>query len=142
MLHPERPPPQGAAPVLQGFFRLGGQAIYLGPDTIEIGKREATKDVARVLSRFNDVIMARLFAHEVGRSLLAPSVQGPLPLATNLKKLGCRQFHTNVHASMLPSASLRTPVPQHHHGPPFLRQVGLSIHICYSDCDTCHFMSG
>ncbi len=49
----------------QGFFRLGGHAIYLGPDTIDIGKREATKDVARVLSRFNDVIMARLFAHEV-----------------------------------------------------------------------------
>lgn len=47
-----------------GFFRLGGHAIYLGPDTIDIGKREATKDVARVLCRFNDVIMARLFAHE------------------------------------------------------------------------------
>lgn len=47
-----------------GFFRLGGHAIYLGPDTIQLGSREATKDIARVLSRFNDVIMARLFAHE------------------------------------------------------------------------------
>ena len=36
---------------LQGFFRLGGHAIYLGPDTIQIGKREATKDIARVLCR-------------------------------------------------------------------------------------------
>lgn len=35
----------------QGFFRLGGHAIYLGPDTIQIGKREATKDIARVLCR-------------------------------------------------------------------------------------------
>jgi ornithine carbamoyltransferase len=51
--------------VLQGFYRLGGHAIYLGPDTIELGKREATKDIARVISRYNDVIMARLFAHEV-----------------------------------------------------------------------------
>lgn len=50
----------------QGFYRLGGHAIYLGPDTIELGKREATKDIARVISRYNDVIMARLFAHEVG----------------------------------------------------------------------------
>lgn len=37
--------------LLQGFFRLGGHAIYLGPDTIQIGKREATKDIARVLAR-------------------------------------------------------------------------------------------
>lgn len=47
-----------------GFYRLGGHGIYLGPDTIEFGKREATKDIARVISRYNDVIMARLFAHE------------------------------------------------------------------------------
>ena len=36
---------------LQGFFKLGGHAVYLGPDTIQIGKREATKDIARVLCR-------------------------------------------------------------------------------------------
>lgn len=48
-----------------GFFLLGGHAIYLGPKDIEMGKREETRDVARVLSRYNDVIMARLFAHQV-----------------------------------------------------------------------------
>lgn len=37
---------------VQGFFKLGGHAIYLGPETIQIGKREATKDIARVLCRF------------------------------------------------------------------------------------------
>ncbi|EFN58131.1 hypothetical protein CHLNCDRAFT_48133 [Chlorella variabilis] len=47
-----------------GFFKLGGHAIYLGPDTIQLGKREPTKDIARVLARYNDMIMARLFAHE------------------------------------------------------------------------------
>ncbi|XP_002986989.2 ornithine carbamoyltransferase, chloroplastic [Selaginella moellendorffii] len=47
-----------------GFFLLGGHAIYLGPDDIQIGKREETRDVARVLSGYNDVIMARLFAHQ------------------------------------------------------------------------------
>lgn len=47
-----------------GFYKLGGHAIYLGPDMVGIGKREAAKDVARVLCRYNDVIMARLFAHE------------------------------------------------------------------------------
>lgn len=47
-----------------GFHLLGGHAVYLGPNDIGIGKREATKDVARVLSRYNDLIMARLFAHQ------------------------------------------------------------------------------
>jgi ornithine carbamoyltransferase len=47
-----------------GFFRLGGHALYLGPNDIGIGKREAISDIARVISRYNDIIMARLFNHE------------------------------------------------------------------------------
>ena len=47
-----------------GFYRLGGHALYLGPNDIGIGKRESTEDIARVLSRFNDMIMARLFSHQ------------------------------------------------------------------------------
>uniref|UniRef100_A0ACD5YS23 Uncharacterized protein n=1 Tax=Avena sativa TaxID=4498 RepID=A0ACD5YS23_AVESA len=47
-----------------GFFLLGGHAIYLGPDDIQMGKREETRDVARVLSGYNDIIMARVFAHQ------------------------------------------------------------------------------
>ena len=45
-----------------GFFRLGGHALCLGEE-IGIGKREATKDISRVLAGMNDVVMARLFAH-------------------------------------------------------------------------------
>ena len=48
---------------MQGFFRLGGHALYLDHNTIQLGKRELTKDIARVLSGYNDVIMARLYAH-------------------------------------------------------------------------------
>ncbi|GFY95863.1 ornithine carbamoyltransferase [Actinidia rufa] len=47
-----------------GFFLLGGHALYLGPNDIQMGKREETRDIARVLSRYNDIIMARLFAHQ------------------------------------------------------------------------------
>ena len=47
-----------------GFFRLGGHALYLGPNDIGIGKREAVKDIGRVLSGYNDMIMARLFEHK------------------------------------------------------------------------------
>ena len=47
-----------------GFSRMGGHAIYLGPKDIAIGKREAVKDIARVIAGYNDVIMARLFDHD------------------------------------------------------------------------------
>ncbi|MCF7804713.1 MAG: ornithine carbamoyltransferase [Candidatus Marinimicrobia bacterium] len=46
-----------------GMFQLGGHALYLSPNDIGIGKREAVKDIAQVLSRYNNGIMARLFEH-------------------------------------------------------------------------------
>jgi ornithine carbamoyltransferase len=45
--------------------QLGGHPIYVKPEDIGgIGKREPIKDMARVLSRYADGIMARTFAHE------------------------------------------------------------------------------
>ena len=46
-----------------GMYQLGGHAIYLSPNDIGIGTRESVADVARVLARYNNGIMARLFAH-------------------------------------------------------------------------------
>ncbi len=44
---------------------LGGTAIYIKPEDIGgIGKREPVKDMARVLSRYVDGIMARTFGHD------------------------------------------------------------------------------
>ena len=66
--------------VLQGFFRMGGHALYLDPDTIQLGKREATKDIARVLSGYNDIILARVYSHadimELADYSSAPVVNG------------------------------------------------------------------
>lgn len=45
------------------MIHLGGQALYLSPNEIQLGKRESVPDVARVLSRYVDAIMARVFAH-------------------------------------------------------------------------------
>ena len=47
-----------------GFEWMGGHALFLGPNDIGIGKREAIKDISRLFSRYNDVIMARLFDHQ------------------------------------------------------------------------------
>jgi ornithine carbamoyltransferase len=46
-----------------GMIHLGGQALYLSPLEIQLGKRESVPDVARVLSRYVDGIMARVFEH-------------------------------------------------------------------------------
>jgi ornithine carbamoyltransferase len=45
-----------------GMFQLGGHALYI--QETNFGKRESVPDVARVLSRYVDGIMARLFGHE------------------------------------------------------------------------------
>ncbi len=47
-----------------GFEWMGGHALFLGPNDIGIGKREAIKDISRLFSRYNDIIMARLFDHQ------------------------------------------------------------------------------
>jgi ornithine carbamoyltransferase len=47
-----------------GMVHLGGYALYLSPFEVQLGKRESVADVARVLSRYVDGIMARVFSHD------------------------------------------------------------------------------
>eukprot|EP01041_Mallomonas_annulata_P009427 gene9428-19580_t len=46
-----------------GIFMLGGHALMLGPQDVQLGVNESLKDTARVLCRFNNIILARVFAH-------------------------------------------------------------------------------
>jgi len=48
-----------------GMTRLGGHAIYLSPVDFKLGERESVEDVALVLSRMADIIMARVFGHDL-----------------------------------------------------------------------------
>ncbi len=43
---------------------MGGDALYLSPNEIGLGKRESIADVARVLSGYVQGLMARVFEHE------------------------------------------------------------------------------
>src|SRR3990172_2775969 len=43
---------------------LGGHAIYLSQAEVGLGQREPVSDIARVLSRYVDVIAARTYAHQ------------------------------------------------------------------------------
>ena len=47
-----------------GFAWMGGHAIYLAPQDIGLGKRESAADLAQLFSRYNDLIMARVFSHQ------------------------------------------------------------------------------
>jgi len=63
-----------------GMTQLGGHAIYLAPADIQLGERESVPDVARNLSRWVDVVMARLFKHniivELARYSSVPVING------------------------------------------------------------------
>ncbi|NOY25321.1 MAG: ornithine carbamoyltransferase [Oligoflexia bacterium] len=47
-----------------GIYQLGGQGQYLGPKDIQLHRGESIADTARVLSRYVDGIMARVFSHQ------------------------------------------------------------------------------
>jgi len=63
-----------------GMMELGGQAIYLGPADVQLGKRESVEDVGKNLERWVDGIMIRTFAHQtavdLARSTSLPVING------------------------------------------------------------------
>lgn len=51
------------------MIQLGGHAIYLTQQDVNLGKRESVKDGARVLSRYVNGIVIRTFGHETIQEL-------------------------------------------------------------------------
>ncbi len=56
-----------------GMTQLGGHALYLGPNDLQLSRGETIADTARVLSRYVDGIMARVFAQSDIEDLAAHS---------------------------------------------------------------------
>jgi ornithine carbamoyltransferase len=59
---------------------MGGDALYLSPNEIGLGKRESIADVSRVLSGYVQAIMARVFEHahvlELAKWASVPVING------------------------------------------------------------------
>ena len=47
-----------------GMYQLGGDAIYLGANDIQLSRGETIEDTAKTLSLFLDCILARVYNHE------------------------------------------------------------------------------
>ncbi|VEF48116.1 ornithine carbamoyltransferase [Bacillus freudenreichii] len=47
-----------------GMNQLGGHALFLGKDDLQMGRGETVEDTAKVLSRFVDGIMIRAYSHD------------------------------------------------------------------------------
>ncbi|MDR1158489.1 MAG: ornithine carbamoyltransferase [Oscillospiraceae bacterium] len=68
-----------------GMYQLGGQALFLSSNDLQIGRGEPVEDTARVLSRYLDGIMIRTFAQreveDLARYASIPVINGLTDLA-------------------------------------------------------------
>lgn len=67
-----------------GMFQLGGHALFLSKNDIQMGRGEPVKDTARVLSRMVDGIMIRTFAQSTVEDL---AKYGSIPVINGLTDL-------------------------------------------------------
>jgi ornithine carbamoyltransferase len=67
-----------------GMYELGGHALPLSPQEIQMGKRETVSDTGRTLARYTDAIMARVFGHEEIEELAAAA---DIPVINGLSDL-------------------------------------------------------
>jgi ornithine carbamoyltransferase len=67
-----------------GMAQLGGIALFLGADAIQLHRGETIADTAKVLSRYVDGIMARVFAHQ---DVIDLARHGTVPVINGLSDL-------------------------------------------------------
>jgi ornithine carbamoyltransferase len=78
-----------------GIFQLGGNPIYLAPDSIQIGKRETPYDAAKNLERWVNGVVARTFSHGMQEEL-ARNASIPLINALSDEHHPCQALATGL----------------------------------------------
>ncbi|MGM8212394.1 ornithine carbamoyltransferase [Virgibacillus sp. W0430] len=64
-----------------GMYQLGGQALFLNKNDLQIGNGETIADTAKVLSRYVDGIMIRTYEHAIVEEL---AVNASIPIINGL----------------------------------------------------------
>jgi ornithine carbamoyltransferase len=67
-----------------GMIQLGGSALYLNSNDLQIGRGETVADTAKVLSQYVDAIMIRTFSHEMVEEL---ALHADIPVINGLTDL-------------------------------------------------------
>ncbi len=67
-----------------GIAQLGGVGIYLSASDMQLGRGETVADTARVISRYADCIMARVFSHD---DIIALAGNSRVPVINGLSDL-------------------------------------------------------
>ena len=74
-----------------GMFQLGGHALTLSPNDLQLSRGESIEDTAKTLSRYVDVIMARVYDHKslenLARHASIPVINGNkmIPIDLDIK---------------------------------------------------------
>jgi ornithine carbamoyltransferase len=67
-----------------GIYQLGGQAIYMNPKEIQIGRGETIHDTAKVLSRYLRAVIIRTYSHD---TLVEFASHSSIPVINGLSDL-------------------------------------------------------
>ena len=67
-----------------GIYQLGGQAIYMNPKEIQIGRGETIHDTAKVLSRYLRAVIIRTYSHD---TLVEFAYHSSIPVINGLSDL-------------------------------------------------------
>lgn len=68
-----------------GFYQLGGSPVNFGSKEVGLGERESPADVARVVSRYHDLLVARVSKHQVLEEMVKVST---IPIINGLSDKG------------------------------------------------------
>ena len=101
----EKPSTRTRASFETAVYQLGGQAIYLRADELQLARGEPLKDTARVLGSYLNGLVMRTYAHE---NLVEFAEFAPIPIINALSDL---EHPTQVISDMLTITEVKGKLP-------------------------------